>query len=414
MVSGAQADILIVIKTQMEKAKKDIKQYKERVSNMSKVSMRQFNAMENKVQKYTKLHKRLGNVMNQTRIEFQGWALSIMFFGMVLKRVFDMIWRSASKTFTDIKQSTEGAVSGFTMLDGAVKFLGFSLGAALEPVAIWLIPIVEKMANWVDQNQKLTATLVIAAGVLGTLLMVFGQLALAAFGFYDLGLKIGAIFSGPMFKGIAAALGGLSGGVILGIIAAVGAMWLAWETNLGNIRESVSNTVDILTTLFKNLFSSVKDIFSGLFKILKGIFTGDFDLLKEGFMQLMFGVVKALAALVDAGMDLIINALIGTYNIIKDLVFNIISLFLGSIKNMLEGLEQATGWDLGSAAVGDAMDWMDGLQTKLTAYVPERQGSLYDVVDALQDKFAGEQTINVNIDGEQVFSQTLDKFNSSA
>lgn len=115
--------------------------------------------------------------------EFAGWAMSIMFFGMALKRVFDTIWKSSTKTFNDVMSSVEGSVTGFQMLDGALKFLGFSAGQALEPIVMFLIPIIDRISQWITENQELFRTIVVGLGVLGTFFSVLGAGKLALDGF---------------------------------------------------------------------------------------------------------------------------------------------------------------------------------------------------------------------------------------
>lgn len=131
------------------------------------------------------LTNRLGIVNKATALSeqrFQGWALSIMFAGMAIKRAFMGVWKSASKTFTEIQGSTEGSTDGFTKLQGSMKYLWFSVGQALEPLAEALIPIVDSITNWVQQNPKLTKQIVKWGAILGSALMFIGGVRLAISG----------------------------------------------------------------------------------------------------------------------------------------------------------------------------------------------------------------------------------------
>lgn len=128
----------------------------------------------------------------QSKREFAGWAMSMMFFGMALKKLFDGIWKSSTKTFQDVMHSVEGATTQFDMMEGSLAYLGFTIGEALEPIVAYIIPIIDAMQQWAEEHPELTAGIVAIGLALGTLFMVGGMAALAINGFIDLGLKIGA------------------------------------------------------------------------------------------------------------------------------------------------------------------------------------------------------------------------------
>jgi hypothetical protein len=125
-----------------------------------------------------------------------GAGLGTMFFGMAIQRMFMGIWKSATKTFTDVMKSTDDATNGFTMLEGSMKFLGFTAGQALEPLAMALIPLVMQIANWIEQNPKLFQQLVKWGIIIGTVLMVVGQLGTGIFGLVQAGGLLKAVFVG--------------------------------------------------------------------------------------------------------------------------------------------------------------------------------------------------------------------------
>jgi len=129
--------------------------------------------------------KKIAQAAKPMRQEFAGWAMSIMFFGMALKRTFDTIWKSSTKTFNDVMHSVEGSVTGFDRLDGSLKYLGFTAGAALEPVAAYLIPIIDRVSQWISENETLFAKIVIGTGILGTLFTILGSGVLAFNGFRE-------------------------------------------------------------------------------------------------------------------------------------------------------------------------------------------------------------------------------------
>lgn len=130
-----------------------------------------FSVLEKTVPKVTKTIKNF-----QARM--LGAGLGVMFFGMAIQRAFMGIWQSASKTFTEVMASTTDATNGFTMLEGSLKFLWFTVGEALEPLAMALIPIIDKITDWIQLNPELTRQLVKWGIIIGTTLFFVGQLAL--------------------------------------------------------------------------------------------------------------------------------------------------------------------------------------------------------------------------------------------
>jgi len=125
--------------------------------------------------------------------EFSGWALSLMFAGMALKGIFDTIWKSSTKTFNEVMHSVEGTVTGFDMMQGAMAYVGYAAGAAFEPIADFLTPIIWAVADWISENEKLFAGLTLTSGILGTMFMVGGMVALAVDGFKNLGAEMGLV-----------------------------------------------------------------------------------------------------------------------------------------------------------------------------------------------------------------------------
>jgi len=178
---------------------------------------------------------------------FKGWALSIMFFGMAIVRVFSQIQKLGVTTFNDIMHSVEGQITAFDMLSGSMKYLGFTIGAALEPLANLLIPVIDWIRAWVEENESLARAIFVVGFALGGLLMLAGILVLGFTGLgqaYALlfGKSIGAsiIAQGGLFVALATKLNLVAAGasvaasamalltavsIIAGIILAI--MWIA-------------------------------------------------------------------------------------------------------------------------------------------------------------------------------------------
>jgi hypothetical protein len=257
---------------------------------------------------------------------FAGWAMSIMFFGMAIKSIFDTIWRSSQKTFQEVAHSVEGTVTGFDMLNSSTAYLGYTLGAALEPIAMWLAPIIFMIAEWVSNNEKLVGIILVVVGVLGTLFLVIGTLKLAFDGFATAFMLMQPAVIGLWEVMTAWALGiGVSLWALIAIIGAILlALYLLWVTNFGGIKDFVVKTLQILWKAFEGIFKEIWGIFKNFIGLVTSIFKGDWRKAWEYFLEILKGVARLiLKALVGLGA-LIVNVLIFAFNFIKDALFNIL------------------------------------------------------------------------------------------
>lgn len=143
---------------------------------------KQFTNTVPKTEKMAMALDRTKQRVSASRMQFQGWAMSIMFAGMAIKNAMSQIWQSSSKTFQEVMHSTEGTVTGFDMLEGSMKYLGFTLGQALEPIATFLAPVVMAIADWVTQNEETVRTIFLIAATVGSVFAVGGSTILAIAG----------------------------------------------------------------------------------------------------------------------------------------------------------------------------------------------------------------------------------------
>lgn len=113
------------------------------------------------------------------RREFQGWALSIMFFGMAMKRTFDQIWKASTKTFQDVMHSVEGSVTKFDILEGSLSHLKFTAGEALEPLSVTMTKVVDWAQRLIEKHPPLFRSITAIFGVGGVLLTGLGMAVLS-------------------------------------------------------------------------------------------------------------------------------------------------------------------------------------------------------------------------------------------
>jgi len=134
--------------------------------------------------------------VDKSEKKFAGWAMSLMFAGMAIKRIFDTIWKSSTKTFNDVMHSTEGTVTEFDRLQSSISYMGFAAGEALAPIAALLLPIVWAIGDWIKGNEDLFGDIVVALGVGGTVLLALGSGKLAWDGWSTAMGKIPSDFKG--------------------------------------------------------------------------------------------------------------------------------------------------------------------------------------------------------------------------
>jgi hypothetical protein len=142
---------------------------------------------------------------------FQGWAMSIMFAGMALQRLAVQMKQFGTKAYDDITHSVEGSVTANDRLNASMTMLGFSVGEALAPILDSLIPIVDKIQEWVETNPTLTGELIKWGFIIGTIALIWGSVVLAMAGVTGAMLKI--IELGAALKVIFMAISGWISGI---------------------------------------------------------------------------------------------------------------------------------------------------------------------------------------------------------
>lgn len=139
--------------------------------------------------------KKTANSVGNLRGVLLGAALSAMFFGMALKNAATNVFKSGSRAFKEVMHSVEGTVTSFDLLEGSLKYLGFTVGQALEPLAAMLIPIIDGIADFVANNPKLVQSSVAFAAISGTILFIGGQIGTFIVGMSGLSAAIGTLGS---------------------------------------------------------------------------------------------------------------------------------------------------------------------------------------------------------------------------
>jgi hypothetical protein len=272
--------------------------------------------------------------MRKFRGALLGASLSMLFFGMALKRVFDSAWRFGTKTFNDIMHSVDGTVTSFDQMNNAMAYLGFTIGQALEPVAAFLTPIIMATAEWVSNNQELTSTFLVTLGVLGSILFVAGTLGSALSGLSGLLSITGVAGSASI-----AAIGTAITTVLLPILALVATAILLWKTDLGGFRDFVKETFDII---FDTIGSVLKNIFNAFDRLFKGDLIGV-------VLELVSGIIKAFLGLGAA----VYNVWVWVTSSIKQLFFNMLSGIIDAVISLIKFMNDKLGTSIGTTTLSN-------------------------------------------------------------
>ncbi len=328
---------------------------------------------------------KMNKAFHTSKIKFQGWAMSIMFFGMAMKKIFDDIWKRSVKVFNDVKHSTEGTVTAFDILKGSLTYIGFLIGQALEPFMEYLIPIVEKVREWIEEHPKLAGWITIIGTLLGTLLLVFGALTLAIVnGFIP---AIGLIGKGFEWAAASALttfgvpLLAVIGAIVLAIISLV----ILWKSDFGSIKKFFIETFKTLWLTVKTVFQTIWDIIKYTLKAIVAIFKGDWELAGK---YILVAIIKAVGGIVKILMGLqavFFNIQIFVINLVKDLLFKIIlgfiltfiEMVIKSFIDMIQGIVKLFKLD--------KLPWFNNFINNLDT-IKDKMGGLSDVGKNMADK----------------------------
>lgn len=310
----ASDDILIKVRAEVDAAIKNLDKVQARIGKMKNPSDASFKQLDQAFSRVEKAQARLAKTSGQTSRGFQAWALSIMFFGMALQRIFDGIWKSGMATFNDIAHTVMFTFTQFDQLNGSITYLQFVAGQALEPIAGFLIPIVDAISDWISNNEELFAGIVSVGAIAGTTFAAGGAAVLAVNGFIDLFTKLGVVAkdAGGSITGIDMGAFGafLSDPIVIAVVAALAVLaGLSWKA-------------------FKETpmaFKAVKDVMGSLWDSLKGLGQSFLDLLgdifdvKINWQDLAWFIAWGLALWAD-GVKFVVNVLIGLVDVLRTVI----------------------------------------------------------------------------------------------
>jgi len=108
--------------------------------------------------------------------------LGVMFGGMMIQKTFMRMATVAQESFMRITEGQGVAAQSFHALGASIELVKFSLGntiaQVIQPFIPTIIEIAEKVSDWIGNNKKLVAGIVIGGLALGTFSLILGQTVL--------------------------------------------------------------------------------------------------------------------------------------------------------------------------------------------------------------------------------------------
>ena len=233
------------------------------------------------------------------KFKFQGQYLSIMFFGMAIRRTFGNILRSGLNTFQQIMMATDElirvtnpAYQAINALGSQFDYLKFSVGQAVGTALRPLIPVIIKITDWfsrlINKHPKLFTYTIGLIALFGGLLAIGGTLKLGIQGLVwtlrGLAIRLGIVKVGgeAAARGLTVASGAttvFSGALgilkttlkigIIGAIIAVGVWLYKFSQKVGGLKELMKSFArgvirlwDVIYSFTVAIAESIKNVFA--------------------------------------------------------------------------------------------------------------------------------------------------------
>lgn len=255
-------------------------------------------------------------------------------------RLFAILEQSTAKYGNEVNKNTSSSIQ---QLVANLKNLGLSISQFVLPA---INPIIEKISSFLqwlnsldDRVKGVILTIIAIVAVIGPLLLIFGTL-------------ISTIGSAVIAFQAIAAVAGISVGAVAGIaaiipivIAAVIALAIAIAANWDWIKETFTNFINWLGSIFttdwsqkfgvlggvlndwlsiiKGIFDNIKSVFMGLIDFIQGVFTGNWSQAWNGVVSIFKGIFGAIASFAKAPLNAVIALINGAIRGLNRLSVNI-------------------------------------------------------------------------------------------
>lgn len=217
--------------------------------------------------------------------------------------------------------------------------IGEKLLPVLEPLVQKFVEIVEKVANWANENPKLTQAILVVVGVLGVLMTVVGPII-------SLFASLSMVASG-LGIGMTALLGPI--GIVIAVIAALIAVGVALYANWDTIKAKAGE-----------VWNSIKETISSVMQNIKSVISTVWNTIKS-FITTILNAIKTVVSTVWNAIKTVIST---ACNNIKSTISNIWNNIKTTINTILNNIKSVfSSW--GSSMVSKAKSAMTNVKNTI-------------------------------------------------
>jgi len=281
--------------------------------------------------------KRLGITINDTTMQEYAHSKGInkTIASMSLQEKtqlrIDMAMDKTNRTQGDFTKTSDGLANSSRILKAQLSDLAATVGTVLLPpiqkIVANISQILSKAIEWGNANPALMQQIV-----------QFG-LALAAVGPILLGVGK-AIEITTSLGGVMATVFSPVGLIMVGIIAIIAALALAWSQDLGGIRESTETAMNTVKQTFVTVMPQLQKLFGDLWTFCKQIWVQ----VGQPVFEVIGQVINILAGIFKAVFPTIVNIVTLAFDVIKTIwnlvLYPVFKVFIEIIKNVLSVVQE--------------------------------------------------------------------------
>lgn len=360
-MADVRKEILLVFKAQFKQFQQGFKDWKKDLT------------------KGTSAAKKMGQTVGNLTHRFQGWALSILFAGMIIERTFTNILKSTLNTFLKITEGTTETSRGIIRLKAEWEFLKFTVGKAiaqaLAPLIPYLVKIIQAIVQWVQKHPKLTAAIIFGAIALGLFFILVGQLVLGLAGLIGMFLFFLPIIKvfGLIFVGAIGLIGGFFASTVGVVILIIGLLVLAFLW--------LWNNVEGFRNFWIAVWGFIRDYFVALWEIIRYVFVRVWEAMKPAVMA-FWNLLKSIGSMIMEFWRMVWEFVMLVFTFawikLKELAAPIVDWFSGTVFEPLKNAFKA------------AFDWViDNVFAPFFNWIAKIIDKVRELVDWIKNKFSG-------------------------
>ena len=223
-----------------------------------------------------------------------------------------------------------------TILKSGLEGLAIAFGEALLPLVKDITAFVQNVVTWLnnlndEQVQTIARILEVAAAV-GPLLLI-GSKVVAGLN------SIAALITNfaPLVTAFGSTVAGLAA-PILAVIAVIAALKLAWDTNFGGMRDTLTEFIDTVTDRVTVIAEFLQTIFTAFMGVLTNIWQSNWmniQLIFEDVWNIIQTVFGSVIAVITNALSLFLNVITGNWSGAWENIKSIFSAVWDAIASLL-------------------------------------------------------------------------------